>query len=155
MKQVRSMSGVFLSSILALWLASPAFAQQRSGRVFTNEDFPAAPAPAVAAPPAQPASPAASAEAAPETPAADVDPLKPSANPKELVERLTAAQATLRFVMDQFNQKEAAETDEAAKERWHSMAQSIIMALQGNQQLLTEAQQEMQKPESAPAPPAQ
>jgi hypothetical protein len=156
MTQAPSVLQVVLSPILALGLALPALAQR--GRVFTNEDFPAASAPAAPAssPDQSPASrPAASAEPNSETPAGDTDQLIPSFSPKELVEQLAASQAALRFILNQFNQKEAEETDATARARWHSIAQSMLLVLQGHQQLLTEAQEQLKQQGSAPAVPAQ
>jgi hypothetical protein len=152
MKASRTVWRSVLPSLLLIAFVTTASAQQRGrGRVFTNDDLPAAPPPAAPA-----AAPAAAAPASSPTAATEpADPLAPPASPKERLERLAQAQLVLRFVMDQFDQKELDETDEAAKARWRQMSQSMVSVLQGHQQLLAEAQAQAGQQETAPAAPTE
>ena len=159
---------VVLLTVLSLATAAQA---QRPRRVFTNDDLPAAvaPAPAPAPTPApapvpaaapQPAANAASPEAAaasPETPAAaeGAEPAAPDApaGPKDRLQRLAQAQVTLRLLLDEFDKRVEEETNPAQKSRWQSISACMVSVMQGYQDVLSNLQEQVKQLESAPAAP--
>jgi hypothetical protein len=131
-------------------MANSGAAQERSRRVFTNEDIarPATPPPAAVEPASQPATDAAS-EPAETTSVAESEPEEPP-EPKPELQRALELQQMLRQSLDDFQSKIATETDSARRSRLTRMSACINALLEDNEQIINELSQQNAQPSSSP-----
>ncbi|HWP83727.1 MAG TPA: hypothetical protein VNN17_00925 [Terriglobia bacterium] len=126
-------------SVFFLWTgAAVPSARGQQRKVFTNDDFPqaAAPAPASAAPATAPS-------AAP--PASPGSPPQPAlTGPHAEYQNALSFQQALRQNLQEIQAKLASETNEARRSRWTAMVECLETLIERNQETINDLSREMQ-----------